>query len=115
MLMHHRGALFQYKLNFAFLALFCGFSAYNYVMNAQVFFGKEWLGKAYLGANFFGLVGLWCFSHRQIRSLYLLKGGKTVAIETYTNFGLTYNRHKELPVSCFEGNRIFGSKAMNLY
>jgi hypothetical protein len=47
--------------------------------------------------------------------MWLLKGGKEVAIETYTNFGLIYNRPKVLPVTCFEGNRIFATKSLNLY
>jgi hypothetical protein len=64
LVLHHRGAAFQYKLNFAFLTMFLGASFYNYVMNAQVFFGKEWFAKLYLAGNIVGVVGLWCFSHK---------------------------------------------------
>ena len=75
-----------------------------------------------------GIVGLWSFSNRQIRSLYLLSKKaaaqlhpnapdlpQMVGIETYTNFGLTYNRLKTLPVNQFKGNRVFGAPSMNLY
>ena len=104
-----------YKMNITFLALFFGATAYNFVANSQVFFGKEWFGKAYLGMVAWSLFGLWVFSHRHIKNLWLLKGGKEIAIETYTNFGLTYNRPKVLPVACFEGNRVFVTQSLNLF
>ena len=102
-------------MNIAFLALFFGATAYNFVANSQVFFGKEWFGKAYLGMVAWSLFGLWVFSHRHIKNFWLLKGGKEVAIETYTNFGLTHNRPKVLPVACFEGNRVFVTQSLNLF
>ena len=105
--MHHMGAAKYYKMNVAFLMMFFGATAYNYVANSQVFFGKEWFGKAYLGMVVWSVFGLWVFAHRQIRCMWLLKGGKEVAIETYTNFGLTYNRPRILPVACLDGNRVF--------
>ena len=45
----------------------------------------------------------------------LLKGGKEVSIETYTNFGLTYSRPKTLQVHQFEGNRLFLTQKLNLF
>lgn len=76
----------------------------------------------------FGIAGLWVFSNRQIRCLYLLskKGAaelhpnapklpQMIGLETYTNFGLTYNRLKTLPVEQLKGNRMFGTPAMNLF
>lgn len=65
--MHHKGAAYYYKINFAFLGLFAGATFYNYVQNSQVFFGKEWLGKMYLGSVCWSIFGLWVFSHRHIR------------------------------------------------
>ncbi len=61
------------------------------------------------------IFALYIFSHKHIKSVSLLKGGKEVAIETYTNFGLTYSRPKILPVSSLEGNRIFLTKKLNLF
>lgn len=97
-MMHHLGAGKYYKMNIGFLMMFAGATIYNYRANAQVFFGKEWFGKAYLYSVCFTIFGLWVFSHRHIRNIWLLKGGKEVAIETYTNFGFTYNRSRILPV-----------------
>jgi TMEM70/TMEM186/TMEM223 protein family len=108
--MHNNGALKYYKMNITFLALFFGFTFYNFKMNAQVFFGKEWFAKGYLGFLMYSIFGLWVFSHKHIKSISLLKGGKEVSIETYSNFGLTYSRPKILPVSCLEGNRLFLTK-----
>ncbi len=102
-------------MNFGFLAMFLGVTVFNYSANAQVFFGKEWFGKAYLGCVVWSIFGLWMFAHRHIKHIWLLKGGKDVAIETYTNFGLTYNRHKIMPVACLDGNRVFFSQKMNLF
>jgi hypothetical protein len=34
LLMHHRGASYYYKMNGAFLVLFAGATAYNYVQNS---------------------------------------------------------------------------------
>lgn len=115
LVLHHYGASWYYKANLIFLGMFYGASLYNYVVNSQVFFGKEWFGKAYLGMVTFSIFGLWSFSHRQIKAIHLLKGGKEVSIETFTNFGLTYNRPKVLPVQCLEGNRVFLASSMNLY
>lgn len=80
-----------------------------------MFFGKEWFGKAYLGSVVWSIGALWMFSHRHIKHIWLLKGGKEVAIETYTNFGLTHNRHKIMPVACLDGNRVFFTQKMNLF
>jgi hypothetical protein len=102
-------------MNIAFLALFFGATAYNYVANSQVFFGSEWFGKAYLGSLMWSLFALWVFSHRHIKNVWLLKGGKEVAVETYTNFGLTHNRPRILPVSSLDGNRVVLTKSLNLF
>jgi len=75
LVLHHYGAGWYYKANLVLLGLFYGASVYNYVMNSQVFFGKEWIGKAYLGMVTFSIFGLWSFSHKQIKSVHLLKGG----------------------------------------
>lgn len=115
LVMHHKGAANYYKMNFGFLALFAGATLYNYKANSQVFFGEGWFGKAYLGITVYSIFALWLFSNKHIRCIWLLKGGKEVAIETYTNFGLTYNRPRRLPVACLEGNRLFLTKSINLY
>ena len=98
LLLHHMGAKKYIIMNFTILSCFFGVTLHNYVKNPQVFFGQEWLGKAYLSAMAGGIVGLWVFGNRQIRCLYLLKGGEKVGIETYSNFGLTYNRLRIIPV-----------------
>ena len=115
LLLHHHGAKRYLIMNVGALSLFLGVTLYNYVKNPQVFFGKKWLANTYLFLIVGGLLGTWVFGNRQIRSLYLLRGGETVGIETYSNFGLTYNRLREVPVKDLQGNRLFGTKAMNLY
>lgn len=62
-----------------------------------------------------GIIGMLFFSNRHIKNLYLLKCGKNIEIETYSNFGFTYNRLRTVPIESLEGNRLFSSKEMNLY
>ena len=114
-MMHHLSASYYYKLNVAFLLGFLGYTMYNYVARPQVFFDQHWIGKLYVGGQVVMLFGLWVFSHRQIRQIWLLKGGKEVAIETYSNFGLTHNRARILPVSYLQGNRAVMGRSMNLF
>ena len=115
LLLHHHGAKKYLIMNVSALSLFFGVTLYNYVKNPQVFFGKKWFAQTYLFLIAGGILGTWVFGNRQIRSLYLLRGGETVGIETYSNFGLTYNRLREVPVKSLQGNRLFGTRAMNLY
>jgi len=109
LVLHHMGAGKYYKMNAAFLIFFFGTSLYNYVNNSQVFFGKEWFGKLYLGVCGLAIIGVYTFANRHIRCLYLLKSGNEVGIETFSNFGLTYNRLRVMPTSMLEGNRLFMS------
>lgn len=115
LLLHHKGAGIWYKANFVFLAGFLGLTVHNYVSNSAVFFEKKWFGKLYLGLILSGIAVWWLFSNRHIRCLYLLKGGTDVGIETYSNFGLTRNRLRILPISSLEGNRLFMSHRLNIY
>ena len=115
LLLHHDGAQRYYKINVAVLFLFFGITLYNYVNNAQVFFGQEWLANLYMFAIQGGIIGLYIFSNRHIRQLHLLKGGQSVSITTYSNFGFTHNRPRILDISQLKGNRLFGSHKMNVY
>ena len=36
-------------------------------------------------------------------------------IQTYSNYGLTYNRPRVLDITQLQGNRLFGSYKMNVY
>ena len=74
-ILHHYGAQKYYKMNIAILFLFLGITLYNYVYSPQVFFGKQWLANVYLFGIQGGIIGLWIFSNRHIRSLHLLRGG----------------------------------------
>jgi len=38
-----------------------------------------------------------------------------VGVITYTNFGLTYNRMREVPITNLKGTRLFWSKQLNIY
>lgn len=76
LLMHHNGAAWYYKWNFAFMFGFTAFTFNNYKNNTQVFFGKEWLGKLYLGLLVWGIVSTWFFAHKHINNIWLLKCGK---------------------------------------
>ena len=115
LVLHHEGAFKYYRMNVAILFLFLGATLYSYVYNAQVFFGKEWLANLYMFAIQGGIVGLYIFSNRHIRQLHLLKGGQSVSITTYSNFGFTHNRPRILDISQLQGNRLFGSQKMNVY
>ena len=115
LVLHHFGASRYYRINVIFLFLFLGLSLYNYRYNPQAFSGKEWLANMYLFAIQGGIVGLYLFSNRQIRSLHLLKGGQNVEIRTYSNFGFTHNRARVLDISQLQGNRMFGPSSMRLY
>ena len=97
-ILHHNGALKYYRINIAILFLFLGATLYSYVNSPQVFFGKEWLANLYLFGIQGGIIGLYIFSNRHIRSLHLLKGGQSVEIKTYSNFGLTHNRARTLDI-----------------
>lgn len=50
MILHHDGALKYYRINVAVLFIFFGVTLYNYVDNAALFFGKEWLANVYMFA-----------------------------------------------------------------
>lgn len=115
MVLHHDGAIKYYRINIAVLFLFLGVTLYHYVHSPQVFFGKAWLANLYLFAIQGGIVGLYLFSNRHIRSLHLLKGGQSVEIKTFSNFGLTHNRARILDVSQLQGNRLFGPSSMRLF
>ena len=99
LVLHHYGAERYYKLNVAVVMLFFGVTLYYYVYAPQVFFGKEWLANLYLFAIQGGLMGLYAFSNRHIRSLHLLKGGQSVSITTFSNFGLTFNRARVMDIN----------------
>lgn len=45
----------------------------------------------------------------------MLKGQKELGIFTYSNFGLSYNRMRVVPVNQLKGSRLFWSKEMNVY
>jgi hypothetical protein len=62
-----------------------------------------------------GILGMLLFSNRHIKNLYVLQCGKNIEIETYSNFGLTYNRHRKISIDTLIGNRLFSSREMNLY
>lgn len=99
LILHHFGASRYYRMNVIVLLLFLGVTLWNYVNNAQVFFGKEWIANLYLFAIQGSLLGLYFFSNRHIRSLHLLKGGQSIEIRTYSNFGFTHNRVRTMDVS----------------
>ena len=80
-----------------------------------MFFNKEWLANLYLFAIQGGIVGLYIFSNRHIRSLHLLKGGQKVELTTFSNFGLTYPRVKQFDITQMKGNRLFGPAGMRVY
>jgi hypothetical protein len=58
---------------------------------------------------------MYAFSNRHIRNLYLMECGKQIAVETYSNFGLTYNRLRMIPIEQLTGNRLFLKREMNVY
>ena len=99
LILHQDGAQKYYRMNVAILMIFFGVTLYNYVDNAQVFFNKEWLANVYMFAIQGGIIGLYIFSNRHIRSLHLLKGGQSVSITTYSNFGMTFNRPRILDIT----------------
>ena len=72
LIMHHDGAAFYYKINMAFLAVFLGTAIYNYKVNKEVFFDNIYIGKTYIGITVLGIFGLWLFSNRHIKRVYLL-------------------------------------------
>ena len=112
--MEHPSAAKYYKINIAFLALFMGFTFYNFKKNETVFWNDKF-GKVYLGLIATGVFSLYVFSNQQIQALYLLKGQKDIGILTYSNFGFSYNRLHTIPVSQIKGSRNFWSKSMNLF
>ena len=96
--MEHPSAAKYYKINIAFLALFMGFTYYNFKKNETVFWNDKF-AKFYIGLIATGVFSLYMFSNKQIQALYLLKGQKDIGILTYSNFGFSYNRLQTIPVS----------------
>ena len=45
----------------------------------------------------------------------MLRGGESVGVETYSNYGMTLNRLRVIPVKELRGSRLFGPYSMNLY
>lgn len=80
--LHHHGAGKYYKMNFLFLMAFFGFSYINYKNNPAIFLNER-LGQIYLTIIGLGIIGLLVFGNRHIKTLYLLKNGREVVIETY--------------------------------
>ena len=113
LVMHHESAGRYYKLNFLFLLSFFGMSFMTYKNNSAVFWNEK-IGKIYLGVICTGMLSVWLFANKHIHQLYLLKN-KNVGIITYSNFGVTYNRMHEIPISQFKGSRLLWSQGMNLY
>lgn len=89
LLLHHHSAQKYYKMNLVFLILFFGISMRNFYTNTAIF-GTERLGKLYLSIIGLSIFGMFLFGNRHIKNLYLLKNGKEVVIETYSNFGLSF-------------------------
>jgi len=84
-----------------------------------VFFNQT-LAKAYVAGVASGIFLLYLWSNKHMQVMYLLKRAnkdapQKVGIMTYSNFGLSYNRIIEVPVTQFRGSRLLGSQAMNLY
>ena len=115
LLMHHKGAYWYYKVNVAAVMLFFGVSLYAYMEKPDIYFNQDWVANTYLNTIQLGMLGAWLFSNRHIRSIHLLKGGKQVAITTYSNFGFTLNKARIIDISTLQGNRAVGSAKLNLY
>jgi hypothetical protein len=115
LLLHHQSAQKYYKFNMLFVSLFFGISVYNSKKHPELFFNSRLLAKLYLGCFTGAILLMYMFSNRHIKNLYLLKCGKKIEIETYSNFGLTYNRMRQVPIESLQGNRLFSTKSMNLY
>ena len=97
LLMHHNSAAKYYKMNVVFLLMFLGVSYYNYKFNNAVFWSDRF-AKVYMGIIASGIIGTYIFANKHIQAIYLLKGQKSVGIYTYSNFGISYNRMREVPI-----------------
>ena len=75
LVLHHHSAAYYYKINVAVLLFFFGVTLYSYVNAPHVFFGQEWLANVYLFALQGGILGVYLFSNKHIKSLRLLRGG----------------------------------------
>ena len=115
LLLHHHSAGRYYKMNIAFFSIFFSISLYHTYYTPEVFFNKSWVSKLYMGALTGAFMTMYAFSNRHIRNLYLMKGGKQIAVETYSNFGLTYNCLRLIPIEQLTGNRLFMKREMNVY
>ena len=78
------------------------------------------MGKVYLFGVATGLFMFYLWSNKHIQVMYLLKkqsknAQQKVGIMTYANFGLSYNKIIEVPVTQFRGSRSIGHQSMNLY
>ena len=69
----------------------------------------------YLTAFTASIVIMWVFSNKHIKNLYLLKCGTKIEVETYTNFGLTYNRSKQINIADLVGTRLAWRREWNLF
>jgi hypothetical protein len=87
-------------MNLVFLLIFFGISIRNYYENSAIFM-SEGFGKLYISLIGIGIIGLFFFGNRHIKSLYLLKSGKEISIETYANFGLSIAKEKVYPINIF--------------
>ena len=112
--MHHYSASKYYKMNVTFLLLFLGVSYYNY-KNFDAVFWNQRFAKLYIGLIASGIIGTYLFANKHIQALYLLKGQKEIGIVTYSNFGMSYNRVRKVPIDQLKGNRLFWTESMNLY
>ena len=113
--MHHQSAGKYYKINLVIFALFFGASFYATKHSPEVFFNSKWVTRLYMGTLTASFIAMYFFSNRQVKNLYLLSCGKKIAIETYSNFGFTINRLREIPIEQLAGNRLFLKREMNLY
>jgi hypothetical protein len=93
LVLHHQSAGKYYKMNVVFLGLFLIMSYNNYKRNKHIFVSNT-IGKVYIAAISIGLLSLYFFGNRHIRSLYLLPNGKEVAISTYKYLGFYSGKEK---------------------
>jgi hypothetical protein len=101
-------------MNFVFLLIFFGISYRSYKSNNAVFI-NNYLGKLYVSGIFMSLVGLYFFSQRHIKNLYLLDNGKEIIIETYRNFGFSTGKEIKLDITQLKGNRTFLNEKLKTY